>query len=400
MLDSSTSTLLLFILCLMQKQANVGPGHNQTFRASRQVAGWKPSQERMNQLKQCLTADSRRWISLAAWLHIDVTDLESFPCPFSAMISTLCSKYATAGSTNYIRRAIEDLEEPLQRLGSDLQQASDIVKDMLSSGACLRPDGTDVVVRQPVQDTWPSPNLHHSIEVNEYRFSPYGYRTLRSEQYADSRYGTSEAVQIANPSLMSQRDQLEEFDQGARPRTLLSDINNPHANRSVPIPTQEAWPAEGDRNHADHNDNNLVEDQNSLVPRGVPNRRKSSGYCTVGDDGIDPNRPRVSIPNVPEYPYDQPVHSPEAGAIAAGVTNSVLADHIGDEGYDIVQIPTDVSKPQQGTSDQSEPNDSVDMRAIARGGQPEPPYVNVVQGHTKPISKGYVTSMKGSKLKH
>ena len=317
------------------------------------------------------------------------------------MISDLCRKYA--GSADYMRRAIEDLEEPLQRLGSDLQEARDIVKGMLSGSACSRPDGTDVVVRQPVQDTWPSPNFPHPIEVNEYRYNhnPYGYRTLRSGfgQYADGRYGTSEAVQIANPSQMSQKDQ-EDLDQGARPRTLRSDTSNPSANRSIPIPTQEVWPPEGNQNHANHNDNNIVEDPNSLVPRSVANRRRSSGYGTAGVDGIDPNRPRVSIPKVPEYHYDQPVHSPETGSIAVAVTNLVLANHIGDEGYDIVQIPPDVSKPQQNTSDQSEQVDSVDMQAIARGGQPEPPYMNVVQGHTKPISKGYVFSMKDSKQKH
>ena len=68
-----------------------------------------------------------------------------------------------------------------------------------------------------------------------------------------------------------------------------------------------------------------------------------------------------------------------------------------------MQIPLDVSKPQQDTSDQrmqSEAVESVDIQAIARDGQPEPPYVNVVHGHNKPINKKEVKSMKGSKQKH
>ena len=340
-------------------------------------------------MDQSLSKDNN-WRALAAWLHLDVRHLEGLPNAATMMMSMVYNKHAEHGG-EYIQRALEEINSALStgKLGNSFREAEVIVREILEESPPLPPDG-HVPFREPTETTWPlSP-----IEINEYRYSPFGYQTLQSGPYAStSVVDTSRAVQVDfNPNM----DLLGAVG-GHQPRTLVTS-DPPRLVRSS-SPTEQVWHME-ENNASERGDVHSQEEANpnELVPRGPTEeqlRRKSSGYATIQD--INPNRAPVKTP---ELHYDQPYvhHFTATSSHVAAVGN-----HIGDSSYDGVNM---IDNPLGSMGDGGGEITDLDLsQGISlselqlEDRRPEPPYQNVVSG-TKPKAKGYLYGVPHSKKQH
>ncbi|XP_072042566.1 uncharacterized protein [Amphiura filiformis] len=365
------------------------PGQNRPYRAIRQSTPWMPTKGSLQKLERSLFTNDN-WKPLAAWLHLDMCHLEKFPNPATMMLSMVYNKHAGPSGGDYIRNALEEIDTALStgKLGLGLREASDIVKDILGGASSLQTEG-GVIVRQPTEETWPV----STIEVNEYRFgptNPYGYRTLES---------FNRVYTAADGAV------------GGSPHTMLSMGVTPHTRS--PEPVQQGWPLEDHHAVYQVDDHNRQATPTELVPKGLPEeqrRKSSSGYCTIAESLIDPNRPQLGLPTPLELHYDQPysvggshngpsrhvkLHKPPELHYNAHDAVAV-ANHLGDGSYDLVGNPLRDSVTLVSDVDLSQ---GMSLSQVVLEEHQDPPYVNVVPG-TKPKQSKYLQGIANSKVQH
>ena len=314
---------------------------------------------------------------------------------------------------------MSELQTTLEKLGSKCQEARDVMGLILSDtelGMGHHPDGGGtIVVRQATEDSWPretwSAEDDSPYEVNEYRYygSARAYSTLRSDDVLRSRpvqpiyTGVSHYPGDSQSAFCYPNSRNTEWlSEGAVPRTLSSmqDGRTASGIRSAPVPVQSNWPAVP-RERSDTDTHHSVDGggesaSGNLIPKGIENRRKSSGYATIGIE-IDPDRPPADLPKVPEYHYDTPLLLTPDPSSTAPTSAPPPPPEVANGGLNLARNA--IVNNEHG--EEVVPPECCGQEEFALSHQhPLPHYVNHQVKRNPNKTSGYSLNIKGSKTQH